>query len=228
MKWIVTFFGSSIGKKLLMSLTGLFLIVFLLVHLIGNLQLLNNDSGVSFNVYARFMTTNPVIKFTSYGLYFFILLHAFVGLLIAYHNKSAKGQGYAVANHNKTTWASKNMALLGTLILAFIFIHMGDFWFKMKTGQLPMVTYPGVEGEMNDLYLRVATAFENPLLIGCYLIGLAILAFHLYHGFESAFQTLGLNHRKYSPAIKSVGRAYAILIPLGFAIIPLWHFIMNK
>lgn len=227
MKWLITFFGSSIGKKLLMSLTGLFLILFLIVHLIGNLQLLKDDGGMSFNVYARFMTTNPLIKTIGYGNYFFILLHAFIGLSLAIYNKTAKGQKYAVNNSNKTTWASKNMALLGTLILAFIFIHMGDFWLKMKLGQLPMVTYPGVEGEMKDLYFRVSEAFKNPLLVGTYVIGMIILSYHLLHGFQSAFQTLGINHHKYTPAIKAIGVAYAIVIPLGFAIIPIWHFVVK-
>ena len=227
MKWLVTFFGSGIGKKLLMSLTGLFLILFLVVHLIGNLQLLNDDQGMSFNVYARFMTTNPLIKTIGYGNYFFILLHAFVGISLALYNRRAKGQKYAVSNPMNTSWASKNMAILGTLILAFILIHMGDFWLKMKLGQLPMVTYPGIEGEMKDLYFRVAEAFKNPLLVGAYVLGMIVLAFHLFHGFQSAFQTLGINHKKYTPAIKSIGIGYSILIPLGFAIIPIYHFLLK-
>lgn len=223
----MTFFGSSIGKKLLMSLTGLFLILFLLVHLAGNLQLLKDDGGMSFNVYAKLMTTNPLIKVIAYGNYFFIILHVFVGISLALYNRSAKGQKYAVSNSNKTSWASKNMALLGTLILAFILIHMGDFWLKMKMGQLPMVTYPGVEGEIKDLYFRVSEAFKEPLLVGAYVVGMIVLAFHLHHGFQSAFQTLGINHKKYTPIIKTIGVAYAILIPLGFAIIPIWHFLMK-
>ncbi len=227
MKWLLTFFGSSIGKKLLMSLTGIFLILFLVVHLAGNLQLLKDDGGMSFNIYAKLMTTNPVIKLIAYGNYFFILLHAVVGIMLALYNRSAKGQKYAVSNHNNTTWASRNMALLGTLILAFILIHMGDFWLKMKLGQLPMITYPGVEGEIKDLYFRVAEAFKEPILVAAYVIGMMVLAFHLWHGFQSAFQTLGLNHKKYTPAIKAIGKAYAILIPLGFAIIPIYHFLMK-
>jgi succinate dehydrogenase / fumarate reductase, cytochrome b subunit len=227
MKWLITFFGSSIGKKLLMSLTGIFLILFLVVHLAGNLQLLKDDDGMSFNMYAKMMTTNPLIKFIAYGNYFFIILHAFVGITLALYNRSAKGQKYAVANHNNTTWASKNMALLGTLILAFILIHMGDFWLKMKLDQLPMVTYQGVEGEIKDLYFRVSEAFKEPFLVVSYVVGMIVLAFHLWHGFQSAFQTLGLNHKKYTPAIKAIGKAYAIIIPLGFAIIPIYHFLMK-
>jgi succinate dehydrogenase / fumarate reductase, cytochrome b subunit len=227
MKWLMTFFESSIGKKLLMSLTGLFLILFLIVHLLGNLQLLKDDGGISFNIYARMMTTNPIIKTIAYGNYFFIVLHAVVGLSLAIYNKKSKGQKYAVSNIGKTTWAANNMALLGTLILAFILLHMGDFWLKMKLDQLPMISYPGVEGEMKDLYFRVSEAFKEPLLVLAYLVGLIVLSFHLWHGFQSAFQTLGINHKKYTPTIKFLGAAYAILIPLGFAIIPLWHFFMK-
>ncbi len=210
-----------------MSLTGLFLILFLVVHLAGNLQLLKDDGGESFNVYARFMTTNPLIKFIAYGNYFFILLHIVVGLMLAFYNKNAKGQKYAVSSALKTTWASKNMALLGTLVLAFLLLHMGDFWLKMKLGQLDMVTYSGVEGEMKDLYARVSIAFKNPLIVVAYLLGLLVLSLHLAHGFQSAFQTLGINNKNYTPAIKAIGTAYSILIPLGYAVIPVYYFLFK-
>lgn len=219
MSWFINFFSSSIGRKLLMSLTGLFLILFLTVHLLGNLQLLKSDGGVAFNEYAYIMTHNPLIKVVSYGNYFFILLHAFLGIFIWSKNRSAKGSTYAVGNSRDVTWASKNMALLGTLILAFIFLHMGDFWWNMKFGNMSEVN---VEGHMvKDLYSRVAYSFKQLWIIIAYLIGLIVLAFHLSHGFASAFQTLGLNHSKYNGIIKFLGSAYAILVPLGFAIIPI-------
>ena len=229
MKWLINFLTSSIGRKLIMSLTGLFLIVFLVVHLIGNLQLLANDGGESFNAYAYFMTHNPLIKTVSYGLYFFILLHAFLGLIIWSKNKAAKGSTYAVRSNAKASWASKNMALLGTLVLAFIFIHMGDFWFKMKfTDQLAMVSVSGLDYQVKDLYAQVAHTFSNPLMVAAYLVGLLTLAFHLWHGFQSAFQTLGLNHKKYTPLIKTVGKVYSVLIPLLYAVIPLYYFFLLK
>jgi succinate dehydrogenase / fumarate reductase cytochrome b subunit len=229
MKWLINFFTSSIGRKLIMSLTGLFLILFLVIHLLGNLQLLVDDGGVTFNAYAYMMTHNPLIKVVAYGNYFFILLHAFMGFLLWSKNKAAKGSKYAVRSDAKVSWASKNMALLGTLILAFIFIHMGDFWFKMKfTDQLAMVSIEGMDVQVKDLYTQVATTFSNPLLVVAYLIGLATLSFHLWHGFQSAFQTLGLNHPKYTPIIGGLGKAYAILVPLGFAIIPLYYFFVMK
>ena len=229
MKWLINFFTSSIGRKLIMSLTGLFLILFLVVHLAGNLQLLKNDGGASFNEYAYFMTSNPLIKFIGLGNYFFILLHAIMGLLLWSKNKSAKGSKYAVRSNAKVSWASKNMALLGTLILAFIFIHMGDFWYKMKfTDQLALVSIEGLDHQVKDLYAQVSHTFSNPLMVAAYLVGLATLAFHLWHGFQSAFQTLGLNHPKYSPIIKGLGKLYAVIIPLGYAVIPLYYFFVMK
>lgn len=230
MKWLINFFTSSIGRKLIMSLTGLFLILFLLIHLLGNLQLLANDGGESFNAYAYMMTHNPLIKIVSIGNYVFIALHAVMGIILYFKNRAAKGSTYAVRSNAKVSWASKNMALLGTLILAFIFIHMGDFWFKMKfTDQLALVSVEGIDVKVKDLYTQVAHTFSNPLMVVAYLVGLATLSFHLWHGFQSAFQSLGLNHPKYSPIIKGLGKLYAILIPLGFAVIPLYYFfVLNK
>jgi len=224
MSWVTNFFTSSIGKKLIMSLTGLFLISFLLVHLLGNLQLLINDGGKSFNEYAYFMTQNPLIKTISYGLYFFILLHAYVGIALWAKNRAAKGTKYAVQTSREFTWAARNMAILGTLVLAFLFLHMGDFWFKMKfTDSLPMVTSDsGVQ--IKDLYSRVSAAFSELWIVVAYLVGLFALGVHLWHGFESAFQTLGIRHKKYTPVIELVGRAFSVIIPILYAIIPIAHY----
>ena len=132
MNWFVQLLTSSIGKKLIMSLTGLFLCLFLIVHLAGNLQLLLDDGGAAFNAYAYKMTHLLPIKIISYGTYFFIILHAVQGIALAIKNRSAKGSQYAVkTNANKSSWASSRMGLLGILIFAFILIHMGDFWWKM-------------------------------------------------------------------------------------------------
>lgn len=226
MKWIINFLTSSIGKKIIMSLTGLFLISFLPVHLLGNLQLLKSDGGEAFNTYGYFMTNNPLIKFISYGLYGFILLHAIQGILLAVKNKKAKSSKYLVNTYENKSWASNNMALLGILIFAFLCIHMGDFWLKMKMNRLPLVdSYAGYDGiGVKDLYGRVSIAFKQLWIVVVYLIGLFALAFHLLHGFQSAFQTLGINHKKYTPIIKLLGIAYSVIIPLGFAIIPIYMY----
>ncbi|MFT4666269.1 MAG: succinate dehydrogenase / fumarate reductase cytochrome b subunit [Polaribacter sp.] len=227
MKWLTNFLTSSIGQKLVMSLTGLFLVSFLLIHLLGNLLLLASDGGEAFNTYAYFMTHNPLIKTVSYGLYFFILAHAVQGFLLWFKNRSAKGSRYAVSSTKTTTLPSRHMALLGTFILAFLFIHMGDFWFKMKTEVLPMVEIAGFDEPIADLYFRVAEAFKNPLIVAAYVFGQLVLAMHLWHGFQSAFQTLGLNHKKYTPAIAGLGKLISIVVPAGFAIIPLYHYFIK-
>lgn len=225
MKWIIQLLTSSIGQKLIMSLTGIFLILFLIVHLVGNLQLLAHDNGESFNIYAAFMSHNPFIRVISIGLYAFILLHSIQGIALWLTNRKAKG-GYSskgkVAGAN---WASRNMALLGVLIFAFLCIHMGDFWVKMRfTDSLPMVTYAGHAAPVEDIFSRVHVAFQNVWIVLIYVVGVIALAFHLVHGFQSAFQTLGLSHKKYTPIINGIGWLYAILFPLGFAILPLYHY----
>lgn len=223
MQWLTDFLTSSVGKKLVMSLTGLFLCSFLLIHLLGNLSLLSDDNGETFNTYAYFMTTNPLIKFISIGLYAGILLHAIQGLLLYFKNKSSKGKANSVKTYANGSWISKNMALLGTLILAFLFIHMGDFWFKMKfTDELASISYNGAEQQVKDLYKRVHVAFSETWIVVVYMIGLIALALHLLHGFGSAFRTLGMTHKKYTPIIQAFGVLFSILVPLGFAIIPLY------
>jgi succinate dehydrogenase / fumarate reductase cytochrome b subunit len=212
-----------------MSLTGLFLIIFLAVHLLGNLQLLANDGGESFNLYAKFMTSNPLIKTVSYGLYAFIALHAIQGLVIWGKNRTARGKdAYAVkvtrAVNTNASFA-KNMGWLGTIILVFILLHMYQFWLQMKMGTVPMATYEGQE--VKNLYILVAEAFADPIYVVIYVVSMLVIAFHLWHGFQSSFQTLGINHKKYTPAIQFLGKAYSILVPLGFAMIPIIMF-LNK
>ncbi len=227
MNWLLRFFTSLIGRKLIMSLTGLFLITFLVIHLIGNLQLLNDDGGYSFNTYAYFMTHNGLIKAISYGLYIFIILHAFQGIVITIHNRKSRDKRYKNYKFRNPSFASSNMALFGLLILAFLLMHMGDFWLKMKLGQLTMVEYQGFDHAVADLYTRVNTAFDVWWIVLLYVAGQVALFFHLKHGFYSAFQTLGWNHPKYTPIIKGVGLIYSIVIPLGFALIPLYLFFVK-
>lgn len=224
MEWLSRFFTSSIGRKWIMSLTGLFLIVFLVVHLAGNILLLKEDNGYAFNTYSYEMTHNPLIVLVSYGLYFFILLHAIMGIAIARKNKAARAQGYVMKSTRDTSWASRHMALMGLLIFAFLVMHMGDFWLKVQLGQLDVVTYEGFPHPVDDLYSRVMTAFSIWWIVLLYIIGQIALFFHLKHGFYLAFQDIGWSHPKYTPIIKGVGLAYSILIPFGFAFLPLYVF----
>src|SRR5690349_813926 len=143
MKWFTNLFSSSLGKKLLMALTGLFLIIFLVVHLIGNLQLLKDDGGHAFNVYAKFMTSNPLIKIVSYVNYTAIILHVIYAIILTARNRAARGpEGYAV-NKNSSVWMSRNMGILGTLILIFLVIHLRGFWAQMHWGDMEYQTYDG-------------------------------------------------------------------------------------
>lgn len=204
-----------------MALTGLFLISFLVIHLIGNLQLLKHDGGQAFNIYARFMTSNPLIKTISYLLYTSIVVHALWALLLTLQNRKARGGSYAMDNKS-SAWTSRNMGILGTIILVFIIIHMRDFWAQMHWGGIPTVNYDGQE--VKDLYSIVALAFSQAWYVALYVVCMVVLAFHLWHGFSSAFQTLGLNHLKYNKLIDVVGKTIAIVIPAAFAWIPIAMF----
>jgi len=226
MNWLMSFFASSIGRKWIMSLTGLFLILFLLVHLSGNLQLLIDDQGEKFNKYAKFMTTNPLIKFVSISNYIFILLHAIQGLIIWSKNRKAKGSQYAVASTGTSSFASRHMAGLGIVILLFILIHLWQFWFQMKFGHLELAAYDGYD-PIKNLYIPVAYAFSQWWYVSFYVVCMGVIAIHLWHGFQSAFQTLGLNHKKYTPLIRFLGKAYSAVIPLGFAVIPVFFYLFR-
>jgi succinate dehydrogenase / fumarate reductase cytochrome b subunit len=211
-----------------MSLTGIFLIVFLIVHLIGNLQLLIDDGGEAFNLYAKFMTTNPFIKFTSYGLYSFILIHAIQGWLLWSKNRKARGnQRYKVHKTRATNTVAglaSNMGWLGTIIFIFLLIHLWQFWFQMKIDALPYVEYDGES--VKNLYAPVKEAFTNLGFVIFYLISMVVVGLHLLHGFASSFQTLGLNHvGGFGNIIRFLGKAYSIIVPAAFAIIPLWFYI---
>jgi succinate dehydrogenase / fumarate reductase, cytochrome b subunit len=223
MNWFTRLLSSTLGRKLLMALTGLFLILFLVVHLIGNLQLLKTDEGHAFNVYAKFMTSNPIIKTISYVNYAFILIHVIWAILLTKRNRAARGsEGYAV-NKNSSPWTSRNMGILGTLIFIFLIIHLRGFWAQMHWGGIPVKVYDGEE--VKDLYAVVDLAYASAWYVVLYVVSMMVLAFHLWHGFASAFQTLGLNHAKYNPIIKFVGQAFAIVVPALFALIPIWMFL---
>lgn len=223
MSWLTSTFSSSLGKKLLMSLTGLFLCSFLLVHLTGNFQLLKSDDGLAFNAYAKFMTTFPVIKVLSYGLYAGFLLHIIDGIILTLQNKKARPVSYGYSKPGgSSSWASRNMAILGTIILVFLIVHMRNFWYEMHFGSI------GIDTAGNkDLYTVVKEAFSQWWYVALYVVSMAAVAYHLWHGFQSAFQTLGLNHQKYTPALHFIGYAFSIVVPIGFAAIPIIMFVQS-
>lgn len=218
MSWFTNAVSSTLGRKVLMALTGLFLITFLIVHLAGNLQLLADDGGQAFNVYAKFMTTNPIIKSTSYILYATFIIHIVWAVLLTLQNRGSRPVAYANSN-TSGTWSSRNMGILGTVVFIFLVIHLRNFWYEMHWGGIGTATYDGTE--YKDLYAVVNASFGELWYVILYTVAMIGLMFHLYHGFKSAFQTLGLNHPKYNNLIQVVGYGIAIIIPALFASIPI-------
>ena len=222
MKWFIELFSSTLGRKLLMALTGIFLILFLVAHLAGNLQLLKDDGGKAFNTYAEFMGTNPLIQIISKVNFALILVHIVWAILLSKRNREARGKvGYAIVNKS-AIWSSRNMGILGTIILIFLVVHIQHFYARSHFGTMPVQTYDGKE--VKDLYNVVAYWFSKDWYVGLYVVCMVALSFHLWHGFTSAFQTLGLNHMKYNPVINFVGKAFAIIVPSLFALIPILMF----
>ncbi len=231
--WFFGFLTSSIGRKLLMALTGLFLILFLAVHLAGNLQLLHDDGGIAFNTYANFMAHNPLIQFVSKGNFFFILLHAILGIALWSKNRAARGtQGYAVTKTRATQTSpglAKFMWAFGIVIFVFLIVHLVQFWAMMHYGEIGYgIDFVNIDGkEVRNLYTLVEATFTNAGFVLFYVVCMVVIALHLWHGFQSAFQSMGLNHPKYTPVIKFVGAAYSVLVPLGFAVIPIVFYLRH-
>lgn len=216
--------SSSIARKFVMAITGLFLIMFLIAHLTGNLLLLKGDGGVAFNQYAHFMKHNPLIILSEFVLLAGFLFHIVQGIVLIRNNRAARPVAYAYKDNSETqSTFSKYMGPLGIVILAFLILHLLDFFAYKYTanlfGGVDMVTVDGVE--MADLAPIVYAKFGKLVFVIMYVVAMAIVGFHLHHGFQSAFQSLGMNHKKYTPIIKKVGAVYAIIVPLLFALIPI-------
>ena len=208
---------SSLAKKYWMAATGLFLCLFLIGHLAGNLQLLlpKEEALTQFNQYALFMSTNIFVKILSYLTYASILFHAVDGVFLLIKNKRSRPINYAYNKPSKnSSWASRNMGLLGAVLLIFIIIHMRSFWYEMHFGDIPL----DINGN-KDLYSITIAAFQQLWYVALYVFCMIAVAFHLSHGFASAFQSLGLNHPRVGSIIKKASVLLGILIPLGFTLI---------
>ena len=215
MNWITKLLSSTLGKKVIMSLTGLFLISFLVIHCTINAMIFLNDGGETFSHWGHFMGTNPIIRTLEIGLVIGFLLHIFQGLRLWKQNSAARPVKYAVVTPPANSkWYSRSMTLLGTLILLFLILHTSHFWIPNRTNQF-------VEGEELPLYQMMLEIFQNPLIVIFYVLGCISLLWHLFHGFASAFQSLGLNHQKYNGLISYVGIAFSIVVPLIFALMPI-------
>jgi len=210
MRWLCDFLNSSIGKKISVGLAGLFLCGFLVPHLLGNLLLFVGMT--QFNAYAHFLQTNPLTPVAELGLLALFLLHGTVALWARWQNWRARPVSYdMVASKGGRTIGSRTMTYTAFLVLAFITLHVAMF----KYGW-------GSAFRDEELFQRVMGFFRNPWIAGGYAVALVGLGLHLSHGFESAFQTLGVNHPKYTPFIKILGVLFAVAVAGAFAAIPIW------
>jgi len=213
------FFTSSIGKKLIMGLTGLFLITFLIVHAGVNSCIFLNDGGETFNSVAHFMSHNWILRFIEVGLFAGLILHIVQGLILWKQNRKARPVKYSVnaANQN-SKWYSRSMGLLGTLLLFFLIIHVSKFFLDTK---IALYANGGANDASHNLFEEMKAEFQKWWVVGIYILGLISLFWHLIHGFQSAFQTMGINHKKYTPIINTIGIGYTIVICLLFALMPI-------
>jgi succinate dehydrogenase / fumarate reductase, cytochrome b subunit len=208
---------SSITKKIWMALLGLFLMVFLVVHLGINLCLLRDDSGEWFNAAAHFMGTNYIIKVFEVILFAGFILHILLGIILQVQNWMSRPVRYEVTNKTYTPFLSKYMIYTGGIVFIFLIIHFFNFYF-IKLGWVDGIMKDGEP----DFFAEAIVLFSQPVYSILYIVLFVVLAFHLNHAFQAACQSLGLNHKKYTPAFKIFGTIYSIVIPLGFIIIPIY------
>ncbi len=224
------FLSSSIGKKFLMSITGLFLVTFLFIHLSLNALLLVNDDGELFNAAAHFMATNPLIKIMEPILALGFIVHIIYASLLTLQNQKARGSDrYASGNSTPdVSWASKNMYILGATVLAFLIVHIAQFWVKFKiTKELEPthIDIAGVKTEVENAYFLVNKTFGILWVVIVYVIGSIGLAWHLSHGVWSAFQTLGWSNTLWRKRWEVIGTVIAWIFGIGFSAIAVLQYL---
>ncbi len=198
-----------------MALTGLFLIIFLVVHAGINACIWANDGGKMFNDAAHFMGSMVVIRIVEVGLIAGFLIHILQGIVLEIQNRSKRKKGYAVSMGNKgSKWYSRSMGLLGSLILIFLVIHLGHFWVPNRSHQGWLL------GEEINLYEKMKEVFQLGWIVVLYVLGCIALAWHLMHGFQSAFRTIGVSNKRYVSMLSIIGIGFSVLVPLVFALMP--------
>ena len=208
------FLKTSIGKKIVMGITGLFLTTFLIIHVSINACIYFNDGGKTFNAAADFMSHNPVIRILEIGLLAGLLIHMIQALRLTMENKKARPIAYAkIDGAANSKWYSRSMGVLGSLLLIFFVVHFGNFWFPTKVAVFTHHEHNSFES--------MKVVFDQWYFVAIYLVGVGALCYHLLHGIQSAFQTLGINHKNYTPAIKSFGVWFSIIVSLLFASMPI-------
>jgi len=214
MKWS-ELFTSSIGKKWVMALTGLFLILFLIIHVSLNATIWANDGGKMFSEGAHFMGSTIVPRVLEVGLIAGFLLHIIQGYMLTFQNRAKRKKGYAVPMGNKgSKWYSRSMGLLGTLILIFLITHVLHFWIPNRSNQGWLL------GEEINLYETMKEVFQNLWVVILYIAGCISLCWHLIHGFQSSFRTVGVNNKKYLTLLSNIGIGFSIIVSLAFAMMP--------
>jgi succinate dehydrogenase / fumarate reductase cytochrome b subunit len=212
---------TTIGRKVLMALSGFFLMFFLLQHLtINMLSVVDPDS---FNSVSHFMGYNPVIQFLMQPILIFaVVFHFVMGMYLEYKNNKARSVKYA---YNKpgtnSNWMSRNMIYSGLVVLAFLGLHFYDFWIP----EMDFKYISGHEEEPTRYLIELNHKFQNPIKVGLYVLAFIALALHLLHGFQSSFQSVGFNNNKYRPTIKKLGNIFAIVVPALFAFVAIYHFL---
>lgn len=208
-------FTSSVGKKLIMGFTGIFLILFLVVHAGLNACIWANDNGQMFNQGAHFMGGNVVPRILEIGLFVGLVLHIVQGLLLEVSNRSKRGVAYANSYKEGSKWYSRSMGILGTLVLLFLVLHLSDFWLPNRSHQ------NFVLGEEINLYEKMRNTFSVLWVVIVYVLGCLSLGYHLAHGFQSAFKTIGVHNKKYNLMLTSIGYGFSIIITLAFVMMPI-------
>lgn len=208
MNWLIQTFGSSIGKKLMMAVSGLCFCGFLAAHLAGNLFIYGGKDA--FNAYASHLhSLGPLLTVAEFGLLFLALVHVISGLVLFYQNWTARPERYQVnAAAGGRTIGSATMPYTGLILLAFVLFHLFQFHFVDKTTR--------------TIFEIVSAAFRNPMNVGLYVLVMVVAAIHVSHGFWSAFQTLGANHPKYMPAIRLLSILFSLIVGVGFGFIPVY------
>jgi len=207
-----------------MALTGLFLISFLIVHVAINACIFNdlpfidpNDNGDMFNRAAHFMASSVLVRTMEYGLFLGFIIHIIQGYVLEAKNLSRRGQAYRVNLGNRgSKWYSRTMGLLGTLLLLFLIMHIAHFWVPSRLGGLEEVEGKGY----HNMFIVMVDVFHQPVVVILYIVGCISLAYHLLHGFQSAFRTLGLHNTRYIGIVKGAGTAFSIIVPFVFALMP--------
>ncbi len=216
MNWLIGLYTSSVGKKILTGATGICLLIFLIIHVAGNLLLFKNDGGAAFNAYAEILPSLLIIRIIEIFLFALFIAHIFLGSLLWLMNKRARPRSYVLNRADQNSeFLARSTFLTGSIVFIFLVIHLRQFWAPSRLGH-----------DQADMFNVVRAAFSDPVYAMLYIVAMIVLALHLRHGFQSALQTFGLRNAKFLPVINFIGLFFWFVIPLAFALMPV-YFLLN-